>query len=99
MALGGALTDPVADLPKVLPSWYLPPFLLAIIVGSIAANVPNGYTAGLGVLALRLPIGRIASMLLIALLTLAFRVFTLYYGHAIDLYEQWLGYKIGRAHV
>ena len=92
MALGGALTDPVADLPKVLPSWYLPPFLLAIIVGSIAANVPNGYTAGLGLLALRLPIRRIASMLLIAVLTLAFRVFTLYYGHAIDLYEQWLGY-------
>ncbi len=92
MALGGALTDPVADLPKVLPGWYLAPFLLAIIVGSIAANVPNGYTAGLGLLALRLPIGRIASMFLIAVLTLAFRVFTLFYGHAIDLYEQWLGY-------
>ena len=92
LALGGALTDPVADLPKVLPNWYLPPFLLAIIVGSIAANVPNGYTAGLGLLALRLPIGRVASMLLIAVLTLAFRIFTLYYGHAIDLYEQWLGY-------
>jgi nucleobase:cation symporter-1, NCS1 family len=92
MALGGALTDPVADLPRILPSWYLPPFLLAIIVGSIAANVPNGYTAGLGLLALRLPLRRIASMLLIAVLTLAFRVFTLYYGHAIDLYEQWLGY-------
>jgi NCS1 family nucleobase:cation symporter-1 len=92
MALGGALTDPVADLPKVLPGWYLPPFLLAIIVGSIAANVPNGYTAGLGLLALRLPMGRIGSMLLIAALTLAFRIFTLLYGHAIDLYEQWLGY-------
>ncbi len=94
MALGGALTDPVADLPKVLPGWYLPPFLLAIIVGSIAANVPNGYTAGLGLLALRLPIGRIASMFLIAALTLAFRIFTLFYGHAIDLYEQWLGYML-----
>ena len=92
MALGGALTDPVADLPKVLPAWYLPPFLLAIIVGSIAANVPNGYTAGLGLLAMRLPMGRVTSMLLIAVLTLAFRIFTLLYGHAIDLYEQWLGY-------
>ncbi len=92
LALGGALTDPVADLPKVLPSWYLAPFLLAIIVGSIAANVPNGYTAGLGLLALRLPVGRIASLFLIAMLTLAFRIFTLLYGHAIDLYEQWLGY-------
>ena len=92
MALGGALTDPVADLPKVVPGWYLAPFLLAVIVGSVAANVPNGYTAGLGLLALRLPMGRITSMLLIAALTLAFRIFTLFYGHAIDLYEQWLGY-------
>jgi NCS1 family nucleobase:cation symporter-1 len=92
LALGGALTDPVADLPRLLPDWYLLPFLLAVILGSIATNVPNGYTAGLGLLALRLPMGRVASMLLIALLTLAFRVFTLFYGHAIELYERWLGY-------
>jgi NCS1 family nucleobase:cation symporter-1 len=29
LALGGKLTDPVADLPKLLPGWYLLPFLLA----------------------------------------------------------------------
>lgn len=92
LALGGTLSDPVADLPRVLPTWYLVPFLLAIILGSIATNVPNGYTAGLGLLALRLPMGRIASLLAIALATLAFRAFTLYYGHALDLYERWLGY-------
>jgi NCS1 family nucleobase:cation symporter-1 len=92
LALGGNLTDPVADLPGLLPNWYLLPFLLAVILGSIATNVPNGYTAGLGLLALRLPIGRTASMLVIAVATLAFRAFTLYHGHALDLYERWLGY-------
>ncbi len=92
LALGGVLTDPVADLPKLLPAWYLLPFLLAVVLGSIATNVPNGYTAGLGLLALRLPLGRVACMLLIAAATLAFRVFTLYHGHAIELYERWLGY-------
>ena len=92
LALGGGLTDPVADLPRVLPGWYLVPFLMAVILGSIATNVPNGYTAGLGLLALRMPIGRVTGMLLIALATLAFRIFTLAYGHALDLYEQWLGY-------
>jgi len=94
LALGGTLTDPVADLPKMLPQWYLLPFLLAVILGAIATNVPNGYTAGLGLLALRLPIGRIASMLLIAALTLAFRAYTLFHGHALDLYERWLGYLL-----
>jgi NCS1 family nucleobase:cation symporter-1 len=90
MAIGGDLSDPVADLPKVLPTWYLVPFLLAVILGSIATNVPNGYTAGLGLLALRLPISRVASMMVIAAATLAFRVFTLLAGHALDLYQQWL---------
>jgi NCS1 family nucleobase:cation symporter-1 len=93
-ALGGTLTDPVSDLPALLPSWYLLPFLLAIILGSVATNVPNGYTAGLGLLALRLPLARVRSLLLIAAATLAFRVFTLLYGHALDLYEQWLGYIV-----
>jgi NCS1 family nucleobase:cation symporter-1 len=93
-ALGGTITDPVADLPALLPQWYLLPFLLAIILGSVATNVPNGYTAGLGLLALRLPLARVRSLLLIAAATLAFRVFTLLYGHALDLYEQWLGYLV-----
>jgi len=92
LAVRGGLTDPVADLPRLLPQWYLVPFLLAMILGSIACNVPNGYTSALGLLALRLPLGRIRSMLLIAALTLGFRIFTLLHGHALDLYEQWLGY-------
>jgi NCS1 family nucleobase:cation symporter-1 len=92
MAVGGDLSDPVADLPKVLPAWYLLPFLLTVIVGCVAANVPNGYTAGLGLLALRLPITRITSMMVIAFATLAFRIYTMVHGHALDLYEQWLGY-------
>lgn len=94
LALGGALTDPVADLPKILPDWYLVPFLLAAVLGSVATNVPNGYTAGLGLLALRLPIGRVASLSLIAVMTLIFRAFTLYYGHNLDLYQRWLGYVL-----
>jgi NCS1 family nucleobase:cation symporter-1 len=91
-AIGGDLSDPVADLPKVVPGWFLVPLLLTVIVGSVAANVPNGYTAGLGLLALRLPISRATAMLVIAGATLAFRIFTMMYGHALDLYQQWLGY-------
>jgi NCS1 family nucleobase:cation symporter-1 len=91
-AIGGDLSDPVADLPKVVPGWFLVPLLITVIVGSVATNVPNGYTAGLGLIALRLPINRVTSMMVIAGLTLMFRVFTMMYGHALDLYQQWLGY-------
>jgi len=92
MAVGGALSDPVADLPKVLHGWTMTLFLLAIILGSIAANVPNGYTAGLGLLALRIPMRRVTSILAIAGITLAFRAVTLIYGRFFDLYQQWLDY-------
>jgi NCS1 family nucleobase:cation symporter-1 len=94
MAAGGTLADPVSDLPKLLPSWFILPFLLAVILGSVASNVPNGYTSGLGLLALRIPIRRVTSLLVIAIATLAFRVATLLFGHFFDLYQQWLGYII-----
>jgi NCS1 family nucleobase:cation symporter-1 len=94
MAVGGDLSDPVSALPKVLPAWYVAPFLLAVIVGSIASNVPNGYTSGLGLLALRIPIRRVTSLLLIAVATLLFRIATMLFGHFFDLYQQWLGYII-----
>lgn len=92
LAVGGELSDPVSDLPKLLPAWYNAPFLLAVILGAVAANVPNGYTAGLGLLALRLPMKRVTSLLVIAAATLVFRVATLLSGSSFSLYEQFLEY-------
>ncbi len=40
------MSNPIANLPKVLPAWYLVPFLLVVIWGAIANNVLNLYTAG-----------------------------------------------------
>lgn len=91
-ALGGTLSDPVQQLPALLPTWYLVPFLLAVIVGSIATNVPNGYTAGLGLLALRIPLSRVKSILVIGVFTLAFRIATLIFGQFFSVYQQWLSY-------
>ena len=93
-ALGGTLTDPVQQLPGLLPTWYLVPFLLAVIIGCIATNVPNGYTAGLGLLALRIPISRVKSILVIGAFTLVFRIATLIFGQFFTVYQQWLSYII-----
>jgi NCS1 family nucleobase:cation symporter-1 len=94
MAVKGDLSDPVADLPKVLPTWYIAPLLFAVIAGGVAANVPTGYTAGLGLLALRIPVRRVTALLIISLVTLLVRIATLLSGHFFDLYQQWLGYTI-----
>lgn len=93
-ALGGTLSDPVQQLPELLPTWYLVPFLLAVIFGSVATNVPNGYTAGLGLLALRIPISRVKSILVIGAFTLVFRILTLIFGQFFAAYQQWLSYII-----
>ncbi|MEO5729728.1 MAG: cytosine permease, partial [Byssovorax sp.] len=45
--------DPLSNVPRLLPTWYLLLFLAAVIWGAVANNVMNLYTAGLGLLALR----------------------------------------------
>lgn len=91
LALHGALgADPVSQLGAVLPPWYLVPFLIAVIVGGVSANVPNGYTAALGMMALRVPINRVSSLLFIAAFTLVVRVLTVWYGNFYDVYQQFL---------
>ncbi|WP_433706616.1 purine-cytosine permease family protein [Paraburkholderia sacchari] len=94
-ALGGTLgDDPVSQLGRFLPTWFIVPLLFAIILGGIAANVPNGYTAGLGLLALRIPINRVTSLTIIALFTLCFRIVTVFYGQFFDMYQVFLNYMV-----
>jgi NCS1 family nucleobase:cation symporter-1 len=90
-ALGG---EPVSELRALLPTWFMVPFLFAIMLGGIAANVPNGYTAALGMLALRIPLSRLTSLGVIALFTLGVRIVTVYYGHFYEVYEAFLGYLV-----
>ncbi|MEG0642216.1 MAG: cytosine permease, partial [Clostridium sp.] len=90
-AIGGQNPeDPISALLGVLPSWYLIPFLLAVMIGSVATNVPNGYTAALNLVALRLPLSRVKAVLVVAAFTLLFRIATLVFGEFFSLYEQWL---------
>jgi NCS1 family nucleobase:cation symporter-1 len=95
IALKGALgDDPVSQLRLFLPTWFMVPLLFAIILGGIAANVPNGYTAALGMLALRVPITRAKSLVVIAVFTLIVRVITVYYGQFYDVYQSFLAYLV-----
>ena len=94
-ALGGSLgNDPVSQLSRFLPTWFIVPLLLSVILGGVAANVPNGYTAGLGLLAMRIPITRVSSLTVIAVFTLIFRILTVIYGQFFDLYQNFLGYMV-----
>ena len=91
VALKGALgDDPVSQLGVLLPTWFFVPLLFAIVLSAVAANVPNGYTAALGMLALRAPITRAQALGVIAVFTLIVRIVTLYYGQFYELYQRFL---------
>ena len=95
IAVGGNLgNDPVSQLGHFLPTWFMVPLLIAVIFGGVAANVPNGYTASLGLLALRLPMTRVVSLAVIALFTVCVRVAVVYYGEFFDVYQNFLNYMV-----
>jgi nucleobase:cation symporter-1, NCS1 family len=69
----GTLVDtsnPIANLPKILPSWFLFPFLLVVILGVIANNVMNSYSSGLNLLVLGLKVERYKSVFIDAVITI-----------------------------
>lgn len=93
LALHGSLgDDPISQLRPFLPAWFMVPFLFAIVLGGVAANVPNGYTASLGLLAMRLPISRVRSLAVIVLFTIGFRIATVFYGQFYQMYQEFLDY-------
>ena len=84
------MSNPVANLPKILPGWYLVPFLLVVIWGATANNVLNLYTAGLGLLALRITVPRWAAVCLVGAIATALTVIAVFFYNFMSLYAEWL---------
>lgn len=58
------MTDPQAALEQVLPDWFTPFFLLALILGTISINALTAYSAGLALQAVGLRIRRSISVII-----------------------------------
>ncbi len=84
------MSNPVANLPKILPSWYLVPFLLVVIWGAIANNVLNLYTAGLGLLALRVRARRWIAVCIVGSLATVLTCIAVFIYNFMSLYAEWL---------
>ncbi|WP_229909695.1 purine-cytosine permease family protein [Streptomyces flavofungini] len=57
------MADPQSGLRKILPGWFDPLFLLALILGTIALNALTAYSAGLALQAVGIRIRRSLSVL------------------------------------
>ncbi len=84
------MSNPIANLPKVLPAWYLVPFLLVVIWGAIANNVLNLYTAGLGLLALRIHAPRWLAVCIVATIATVLTCIAVFVYNFMSLYAEWL---------
>jgi len=84
------MSNPIANLPNILPNWYLVPFLLVVIWGAIANNVLNLYTAGLGLLALRIHAPRWIAVCIVASLATVLTCIAVFVYNFMSLYAEWL---------
>ncbi|MGW4693047.1 purine-cytosine permease family protein [Kitasatospora cineracea] len=78
------MTDPQSALTAVLPGWFRPLFLLAIVLSAIANNAMTAYSSGLALQAVGLRIRRSRSVALDGALGVALTLYALLVSNFLD---------------
>ncbi|MFF4319222.1 cytosine permease [Streptomyces sp. NPDC001568] len=78
------MTDPQHALQELLPGWFSPVFLLAVVLGTIAVNALTAYSAGLALQAVGLRIRRSVSVLLDGAVAVAMTLYGLLVSGFLD---------------
>ncbi|MCX4537668.1 cytosine permease [Streptomyces sp. NBC_01669] len=78
------MEDPQVSLEEIVPGWFYPLFLLAIVIGSVASNILTMYSSGLALQAVGLPIRQWAAVLLDGVAGVAITAYALFVTDFID---------------
>ncbi|WP_281254790.1 C45 family autoproteolytic acyltransferase/hydolase [Mycobacterium aquaticum] len=78
------MADPETALEGVLPSWFIPVFLIAVIVGTMANNAMTAYSSGLALQAVGLRLRRSRSVLLDGSIGAAMTMYALLVSNFLD---------------
>ncbi|MFF0752234.1 purine-cytosine permease family protein [Streptomyces sp. NPDC004267] len=78
------MTDPQAALRTMLPGWFTPVFLLALVLGTIAINAMTAYSAGLALQAVGVRIRRSRSVLVDGTVSVALTLYALLVSNFLD---------------
>ncbi|WP_328379877.1 cytosine permease [Streptomyces sp. NBC_01020] len=78
------MTDPQAALAKILPVWFTPVFLLALVLGTISINALTAYSAGLALQAVGIRIRRSVSVLFDGTAAVALTLYALLVSNFLD---------------
>ncbi|MDX2563480.1 cytosine permease [Streptomyces sp. TX20-6-3] len=78
------MTDPQTALQEILPGWFVPVFLLALVLGTISINALTAYSAGLALQAVGLRIRRSVSVLFDGAVAVALTLYGLLVSSFLD---------------
>ncbi|MGW3560402.1 purine-cytosine permease family protein [Streptomyces sp. NPDC000963] len=78
------MTDPQTALQEILPGWFVPVFLLALVLGTIAVNALTAYSAGLALQAVGLRVRRSVSVLLDGAVAVALTLYGVLVSHFLE---------------
>ncbi|MFB7516718.1 purine-cytosine permease family protein [Streptomyces sp. NPDC056144] len=78
------MTDPQSALQTILPGWFTPFFLLALVLGTISLNALTAYSAGLALQAVGLRIRRTVSVLFDGAVAVALTLYGLFVSNFLD---------------
>ncbi|MCY0877429.1 MAG: cytosine permease [Firmicutes bacterium] len=94
LSLSFRMANPVNDLPHALPTAFLVPFALIIMVGLFSANVLNAYTSGLALQSLGVSLARHKTVIVDMVLVALMGIFALYVYNFVSSFETFLGLMI-----
>jgi NCS1 family nucleobase:cation symporter-1 len=78
------MTDPQSALGGILPGWFRPAFLLAVVLGTVANNAMTAYSSGLALQAVGVSIRRSRSVALDGTLGVAMTLYALLVSDFLD---------------
>lgn len=78
------MNDPESSLQRLLPGWFRPLFLLALVLGTVALNALTAYSAGLALQAVGLRIRRSRSVLVDGTVSVALTLYALLVSDFLD---------------
>jgi nucleobase:cation symporter-1, NCS1 family len=78
------MTDPQTSLAAIVPGWFYPVFLLAIVVGSITNNVLTAYSSGLSLQAIGVKASRAFTVFFDGIVGVSLALFALFVSNFMD---------------
>ncbi|MFM9370600.1 purine-cytosine permease family protein [Streptomyces sp. Da 82-17] len=71
------MTDPQRALEGILPGWFVPVFVVAVVLNTVCNNGLTAYSAGLSLQSIGVRIGRVPAVLVIGVLATAMTLYAL----------------------